>query len=154
MIVSKPALRRTLGSDLKRVDAHVIQPEEYEELPELTDEMLAKVKSAFETGDSCELSRHGDQVLVLREAVLDYLTHIGRGELSDTRMRSAGAPGATLAPDASAGVAERPRLTRPARTSMSGLVKQRPVNRASRRSFQGALFTARRVHEIPRSDVE
>ena len=42
MIVNKPALRRTLGSDLKRVDAHVIKPEEYEELPELTDEMFAR----------------------------------------------------------------------------------------------------------------
>jgi uncharacterized protein (DUF4415 family) len=31
-----------LGSDLARVDAHVIQPEEYEELPELTDEMIAR----------------------------------------------------------------------------------------------------------------
>jgi uncharacterized protein (DUF4415 family) len=29
-------------SDMARVDAHVIQPEEYEELPELTDEMLAR----------------------------------------------------------------------------------------------------------------
>ncbi len=28
--------------ELKRVVAHVIQPEEYEELPELTDEMLAR----------------------------------------------------------------------------------------------------------------
>ena len=27
---------------MARVDAHVIQPEEYEELPELTDEMLAR----------------------------------------------------------------------------------------------------------------
>jgi uncharacterized protein (DUF4415 family) len=42
MIVNKPALRRTLGSDLKRVDAHVVQTEEYEELPELTDEMFAR----------------------------------------------------------------------------------------------------------------
>jgi uncharacterized protein (DUF4415 family) len=42
MIVSKPASRRTLGSDLKRVDAHVIKPEEYEELPEMTDEMFAR----------------------------------------------------------------------------------------------------------------
>ncbi|MEO7853269.1 MAG: BrnA antitoxin family protein [Rubrivivax sp.] len=40
--MSKPALRRTLGSDLKRVDAHVIKPEEYEELPELTDEMFTR----------------------------------------------------------------------------------------------------------------
>ena len=42
MIVNKPALRRTLGSDLKRIDAHVVQTEEYEELPELTDEMFAR----------------------------------------------------------------------------------------------------------------
>jgi uncharacterized protein (DUF4415 family) len=27
---------------LKRVDAHVIEPDEYEELPELTDEMLSR----------------------------------------------------------------------------------------------------------------
>jgi uncharacterized protein (DUF4415 family) len=31
-----------LGSDLKRVDAHVIQPEEYDELPEMTDEMFTR----------------------------------------------------------------------------------------------------------------
>lgn len=42
MTASKRASRRSLGSDLKRVAAHVIQPEEYEELPELTDEMLAR----------------------------------------------------------------------------------------------------------------
>ncbi|MFN5339750.1 MAG: BrnA antitoxin family protein [Burkholderiales bacterium] len=41
-IVSKLALRRTLGSDLKRVDAHVVKPHEYKELPELTEDMLAR----------------------------------------------------------------------------------------------------------------
>ena len=35
------AKKRVLGSDLKRVDRHVIQPHEYDEVPELTDEMLA-----------------------------------------------------------------------------------------------------------------
>lgn len=40
--MSKPASRRTLGSDLKRVDAHVIKPAEYEELPEMTDEMFSR----------------------------------------------------------------------------------------------------------------
>jgi len=30
-----------LGSDLAKVATHVIQPEEYEELPELTEDMLA-----------------------------------------------------------------------------------------------------------------
>lgn len=34
--------KRKLGSDLSKVDAHIIQPEEYDELPELTDEMLER----------------------------------------------------------------------------------------------------------------
>jgi uncharacterized protein (DUF4415 family) len=42
MIVSKPVLRQPLGSDLKRVDSHVIKPHEYKELPELTEDMLAR----------------------------------------------------------------------------------------------------------------
>jgi uncharacterized protein (DUF4415 family) len=42
MTASKRASRRSLGSDLSRVAAHVIQPEEYEELPELTEDMLAR----------------------------------------------------------------------------------------------------------------
>ena len=44
MTASKRASPHSLGSDLKRVAAHVIQPEEYEEIPELTDEMLARGK--------------------------------------------------------------------------------------------------------------
>jgi uncharacterized protein (DUF4415 family) len=42
MPAKKRASRRLLKSDLARVDAHVIQPHEYDELPELTDEMLAR----------------------------------------------------------------------------------------------------------------
>jgi uncharacterized protein (DUF4415 family) len=44
MNANKPASPHALKSDLERVDAHVVQAEEYEELPELTDEMLAKAK--------------------------------------------------------------------------------------------------------------
>ncbi len=44
MNANKPASRRSLKSDLARVDAHVVQPREYEELPELTEEMLARAK--------------------------------------------------------------------------------------------------------------
>ena len=44
MTESKHASRRSLGSDLASVAAHVIQPEEYEELPALTDDMLARGK--------------------------------------------------------------------------------------------------------------
>ena len=35
---------RSLKSDLARVDAHVVMPEEYNELPELTEEMLVRAK--------------------------------------------------------------------------------------------------------------
>jgi uncharacterized protein (DUF4415 family) len=44
MTVNKRASRRTLKSDLSRVDAHVIQPNEYKELPELTNEMLVRAQ--------------------------------------------------------------------------------------------------------------
>ena len=42
MTARRPASRRTLGSDLKKVDAHRIKRSEYRELPELTDEMLGR----------------------------------------------------------------------------------------------------------------
>jgi uncharacterized protein (DUF4415 family) len=42
MPASKPASRRSLKSDLARVDAHRIKKSEYEELPELNEEMLAR----------------------------------------------------------------------------------------------------------------
>ena len=44
MNANKPVSRRSLKSDLARVDAHKVQPDEYEELPELTDDMLAHAK--------------------------------------------------------------------------------------------------------------
>ena len=34
--------KRVLGSDLKKVDRHVIQPHEYDEIPELTDEFFER----------------------------------------------------------------------------------------------------------------
>jgi uncharacterized protein (DUF4415 family) len=40
--VNKPVSHRALGSDLARVDAHKVKPHEYQELPELTDDMLAR----------------------------------------------------------------------------------------------------------------
>ena len=44
MNANKRASLRSLKSDLARVDAHRIKAEEYEELPELTDDMLARAK--------------------------------------------------------------------------------------------------------------
>ncbi len=42
MLAKKRASRRLLKSDLARVDAHVTKSHEYAELPELTEEMLAR----------------------------------------------------------------------------------------------------------------
>jgi len=42
MNAKKRASRRTLKSNLACVDTHVIQSSEYEELPELTEEMLSR----------------------------------------------------------------------------------------------------------------
>ena len=44
MNVNKTVSRRSLTSNVKQVDAHVIAPHEYEELPELTEDMLARAK--------------------------------------------------------------------------------------------------------------
>ena len=42
MNANKAASVRPLKSDLKRIDAHRVAPDEYEDLPELTDAMLAR----------------------------------------------------------------------------------------------------------------
>ncbi len=42
MTVKKPVARRSLRSNLQQVDAHAIAPDEYADLPELTEEMLSR----------------------------------------------------------------------------------------------------------------
>jgi uncharacterized protein (DUF4415 family) len=42
MTAKKPASRRTSDSELAKFDAHTIKASEYEELPELTEEMLER----------------------------------------------------------------------------------------------------------------
>lgn len=44
MSANKVVSHRSLKSDLARVDAHKVLPHELEELPELTDDMLARAK--------------------------------------------------------------------------------------------------------------
>lgn len=65
MTGKKRASRRSSGSDLKRVDAHVIQPIEYDELPELTADMLARGKvnkdEQLRAARSKLKTRNGDQ---------------------------------------------------------------------------------------------
>ena len=44
MNANKPASPRSLKSDVARLDAHAVTPQEYDELPELTEDMLARAK--------------------------------------------------------------------------------------------------------------
>ena len=50
---------------------------------QLTNTMLEEVRSAFAARDLTNLSQRFDQLVVLRDAVLVYLQHVGRSELSD-----------------------------------------------------------------------
>jgi hypothetical protein len=55
MTAKKPASRRTSDSELAKFDAHTIKASEYEELPELTEEMLERAivnKGAAPLGQS------------------------------------------------------------------------------------------------------
>jgi uncharacterized protein (DUF4415 family) len=42
MTLKKPVSRRPLRSNLQQVDAHAIAPDEYADLPELTEDMLSR----------------------------------------------------------------------------------------------------------------
>jgi len=42
MTVKMPVSRRSFRSNLQQVDAHAIAPDEYADLPELTEEMLSR----------------------------------------------------------------------------------------------------------------
>ena len=76
---------RYLDDELIRVPAMALERARMElgHMGELTEAMLAKVKSAFKSRDLSELSRQHDQVVALREAVISYLRYIGRSPLSD-----------------------------------------------------------------------
>jgi phosphate:Na+ symporter len=53
-------------------------------MSEITADMLANVRSDFKARDLGGLARQFDQVVVLRDAVLTYLQHLGRNGLSDS----------------------------------------------------------------------
>jgi phosphate:Na+ symporter len=76
---------RYLDDELIRVPSIALERARMElgHMGELTDAMLTQVKPAFGSRDLGELSLRHDQVVALREAVLAYLQHVGRAELSD-----------------------------------------------------------------------
>jgi phosphate:Na+ symporter len=85
-VVQKEIIRpRYLDDELIRVPSMALERARMElgHMSQLTNGMLAEVKSAFQARDLSELAQHFDQIVVLRDAVLTYLQHIGRSELSD-----------------------------------------------------------------------
>jgi phosphate:Na+ symporter len=76
---------RFLDDELIQVPSMALERARMElgRMGELAEGMLAKVKPAIQARNLSELSQQHDQVVVLRDAVLAYLQHVGRAELSD-----------------------------------------------------------------------
>jgi phosphate:Na+ symporter len=76
---------RYLDDELIQVPSMALERARMElgRMGELAEGMLAKVKPAIQARNLSELSQQHDQVVVLREAILAYLQHVGRAELSD-----------------------------------------------------------------------
>jgi phosphate:Na+ symporter len=75
-----------LDEELMRVPSLALERARLElgHMAELVGKMLENVPVAFRTRDFREVSQLHDQVVVLREAVLHYLQHVGRENLTDT----------------------------------------------------------------------
>jgi phosphate:Na+ symporter len=87
VVVQKEIIRpKYLDDEMIRVPSMALERARMElgHMSQLTGSMLAKVKSAFAARDLSELGQQFDQIVVLREAVLAYLQHIGRSALSDS----------------------------------------------------------------------
>jgi len=78
MNARRSAIPNSYESDLAQVDAHKIQPDEYDELPELTDEMLAR--ATLKTGEEIIYSYTQELItLPLPRAVLQRWQATGPG---------------------------------------------------------------------------
>jgi phosphate:Na+ symporter len=86
-VAQKELIRpRYLDDEMLRVPSLALERARMElgHMSQLTNSMLAEVKSAFAARDLTNLSQRFDQTVVLRDAVLAYLQHVGRSELSDS----------------------------------------------------------------------
>jgi len=92
--------KRALGSDLEKVDSHVIQPEEYDEIPELTAEWFVQAQPHIggkparrgrppsdSTKEAIKLRLDADVVKHFRETGPGWQTRI-----NETLRRAAGLP--------------------------------------------------------------
>ena len=74
-----------LDKELRRVPTLALERARLElgHMAERVDKMLDRVPQALRDQDFREISRHHDQVVVLRQAALQYLQHVGRESLTD-----------------------------------------------------------------------
>ena len=85
-VAEKEIIRpRYLDEEAIRVPAVALERARMElgHMSQITNDMLAEVSSRSEATNLSGLAQQFDQIVVLREAVLVYLQHIGRSELSD-----------------------------------------------------------------------
>ncbi|MEO5373777.1 MAG: BrnA antitoxin family protein [Alphaproteobacteria bacterium] len=90
--------KRVLGSDLARVDAHTIQPAEYEEIPELTDEFFVRADEhrggrLVRRGRPPKESPKISTTIRLDREVLEYFRSTGPGwqsRMNDVLRRASG----------------------------------------------------------------
>jgi uncharacterized protein (DUF4415 family) len=76
--------KRTIATDLKRLDAHVVAPAEYEDAPELTDEQLATAdvfdgRKLIRRGRPRSLKRKQAVKIRLDPEIVDYFRGGGPG---------------------------------------------------------------------------
>ncbi|HEY7300227.1 MAG TPA: BrnA antitoxin family protein [Xanthobacteraceae bacterium] len=84
-----PKSKRAMGSDLRKVDAHVIAPHEYEEAPELTEEQLARaVLSVSGKERVCSPSERPKQAIKLRLDTEVISAYRATGEGWETRINA------------------------------------------------------------------
>jgi len=90
--------RHVLGSDLAKVDAHIIQPEEYDDIPEVTEEMFARGE-LMRAGRPTRLGRPPKEIrkkpttIRLDPDVLSYFKNTGPGwqsRINETLRKAAG----------------------------------------------------------------
>jgi Na+/phosphate symporter len=74
-----------LDKELVRVPSLALERARLElgHMAERVDQMLADVPAAFQKRNFREITQNHDQVVVLREAILQYLQHVGRENLTD-----------------------------------------------------------------------
>jgi uncharacterized protein (DUF4415 family) len=78
MTASKRKSTRKFGSDLAKVDAHVIQPHEYDEIPELNDESLRN-GTYRPVGRPISVDPRRQVTIRLPQSALDSWRHSGPG---------------------------------------------------------------------------